>query len=397
MKWLLLALGSMFVQQSFVTIGKTLPAILAPAIFDDLLIDPSWLGVYVGIIAAVALTVQAGCGSFIVRYGSLRISQISLFLTGVGLALAVPAVIPLMVLSAAAIGASASSTPASSHLLGRYSPSNYAPLVFSIKQTAVPVGLLSAGLIGPALTELYGWKIALLTVAAACALFTIMLETLRTEFDSDRDINRQFHLSDLKGTIFLVLNTKSLRTLAFGCFAFVGLQTTFIAYFVIYLTELGYSLIEAGAVFSVATTVAIPGRIVWGWLSSRYIHPRAMLGLLALLMFVAVGLTSLFEPSWPRWQVTLVAICVSLTVFSWHGVTLAEAAKLAPPAMRGAVTGGVLSFGQCGGLVLPLLYSLILSVTDSYQMGFLVCSIPAILVGLGLSISARRQFWITQN
>ncbi|MEK9911044.1 MAG: hypothetical protein VW707_04385 [Candidatus Puniceispirillum sp.] len=84
MKWLLLALGSMFVQQSFVTIGKTLPAILAPAIFDDLLIDPSWLGVYVGIIAAVALTVQAGCGSFIVRYGSLRISQISLFLTGVG-------------------------------------------------------------------------------------------------------------------------------------------------------------------------------------------------------------------------------------------------------------------------------------------------------------------------
>ena len=397
MKWLLLALGSMFVQQSFVTIGKTLPAILAPAIFDDLLIDPSWLGVYVGIIAAVALTVQAGCGSFIVRYGSLRISQISLFLTGVGLALAVPAVIPLMVLSAAAIGASASSTPASSHLLGRYSPSNYAPLVFSIKQTAVPVGLLSAGLIGPALNELYGWKIALLTVAAACALFTIMLETLRTEFDSDRDINRQFHLSDLKGTIFLVLNTKPLRTLAFGCFAFVGLQTTFIAYFVIYLTELGYSLIEAGAVFSVATAVAIPGRIVWGWLSSRYIHPRAMLGLLALLMFVAVGLTSLFEPSWPRWQVTLVAICVSLTVFSWHGVTLAEAAKLAPPAMRGAVTGGVLSFGQCGGLVLPLLYSLILSVTDSYQMGFLVCSIPAILVGLGLSISARRQFWITQN
>jgi len=252
-------------------------------------------------------------------------------------------------------------------------------------------------LIGPALTELYGWKIALLTVAAACALFTIMLETLRTEFDSDRDINRQFHLSDLKGTIFLVLNTKPLRTLAFGCFAFVGLQTTFIAYFVIYLTELGYSLIEAGAVFSVATAVAIPGRIVWGWLSSRYIHPRAMLGLLALLMFVAVGLTSLFEPSWPRWQVTLVAICVSLTVFSWHGVTLAEAAKLAPPAMRGAVTGGVLSFGQCGGLVLPLLYSLILSVTDSYQMGFLVCSIPAILVGLGLSISARRQFWITQN
>ena len=82
MKWLLLALVSMFLQQSFVTVGKALPAILAPAVFNDLRIDPSWLGVYVGIIAAVALTVQAGCGSFIVRFGSLRVSQISLFLTG---------------------------------------------------------------------------------------------------------------------------------------------------------------------------------------------------------------------------------------------------------------------------------------------------------------------------
>ncbi|MEK9911043.1 MAG: hypothetical protein VW707_04380 [Candidatus Puniceispirillum sp.] len=52
-------------------------------------------------------------------------------------------------------------------------------------------------MIGPALTELYGWKIALLTVAAACALFTIMLETLRTEFDSDRDSNTQSRFAPL--------------------------------------------------------------------------------------------------------------------------------------------------------------------------------------------------------
>ena len=112
-----LALCAMFFQQSFVTIGKVLPAILAPAIFDDLLINPSWLGVYVGIIAFVALTVQVGCGSFIIRYGSLRISQISLLSTGIGLALATPGFTSLMILSAVAIGASASSTPASSHLL----------------------------------------------------------------------------------------------------------------------------------------------------------------------------------------------------------------------------------------------------------------------------------------
>ena len=69
MKWLLAALLSMFLQQSFVTVGKVLPAILAPAILNDLLIEPSWLGVYFGIISIVALVVQVGCGSFIIKFG----------------------------------------------------------------------------------------------------------------------------------------------------------------------------------------------------------------------------------------------------------------------------------------------------------------------------------------
>ena len=392
MKWLLLALCSMFLQQSFVTIGKVLPAILAPAIFDDLLINPSWLGVYVGIIAITALTVQAGCGSFIIRYGSLRISQISLLSTGIGLALAAPGLTSLMILSAVAIGASASSTPASSHLLGRYSPAQYAPLVFSVKQTAVPLGLLSAGFLGPFLTEVYDWKVALLVVAGACVVFTLTLEAFRARFDNDRDESKKIHLSDFRGTLTLVLSQKSLRSLAFGCFAFVGLQTTFVAFFVIYLTAIGYSLIEAGAIFSVATAVAIPGRIFWGWLSSWFVQPRAMLGILALLMFVSVGLTSLFDASWSTWQVLLVAVLVSASVFSWHGVTLAEAARLAPSSMRGTVTGGVLSFGQFGGLVLPLLYSLILSLTGSYQLGFLFCSMPALIVGVVLSMNNHNRF-----
>ena len=397
MKWLFVALCAMFFQQSFVTIGKVLPAILAPAIFDDLLINPSWLGVYVGIIAIVALIVQVGCGSFIIRYGSLRISQISLLSTGIGLTLAAPGFASLMILSAVAIGASASSTPASSHLLGRYSPAQYAPLVFSIKQTAVPLGLLSAGLLGPFLTETYDWKVALLTVAGACVVFTLTLETLRAKFDEDRNERKKIQLSDFRGTVTLVLSKKPLRSLALGCFAFVGLQTTFVAFFVIHLTDIGYGLVEAGAVFSIATAVAIPGRIFWGWLSSWLVQPRAMLGILALLMFVAAGLTSRFDASWSTWQVLLVAVLVSTSVFSWHGVTLAEAARLAPSSMRGTVTGGVLSFGQFGGLVLPLFFSLILSLTGSYQLGFLSCSLPALIVGLVLSIDNRKGFWLRKN
>ena len=390
MKILSIALGFMFIQQSFVTIGKVLPAVIAPPILLELKIDPSWLGVYVGIIAAVSLAVQAGCGSVIVKYGALRISQVTLLVTGLGLVLAMPGLIVLMVLSAIAIGISASSTPASSHLLGKYAPAKYAPLIFSIKQTAVPVGLLTAGLVGPILTDLYGWRSALMSVVGVCVLFAIVLELMRDEFDNDRDSTRKFQLSDFKGTIGLVLRQGELRNLALGCFAFVGLQTTFIAYFVIYLTELGFSLIEAGTVFSLATAVAIPGRILWGWISSSFINPRVMLGFLAIFMFITVSLTGMFSANWASWIIVVVSISVSATVFSWHGVTLAEAARLAPSSMRGAVTGGVLSFGQFGGLILPLIYSLCLSITGSYQLGFFVCAVPALAVGVLLLQSTLK-------
>ncbi|MDC1383343.1 MFS transporter [Candidatus Puniceispirillum sp.] len=391
MQWLLLALGSMFVQQSFVTFGKVLPAVLAPVIFSELRFDPSWLGVYVGIMAAASLIAQAGCGNLIVRYGALRISQVALLLTGLGLGFATLGQIPLLILSAIAIGAAAASTPASSHLLGRYSPIKQAPLVFSIKQTAVPVGLLIAGFLGPLFTELYGWRNTLLIIAGSCVLLAITLEFLREKFDGDRDKNRNLHLSDFKGTILLVLRASELRSLAFGCFAFVGLQTTFVAYFIIYLTETGYSLMEAGRIFSSAFLVAIPGRILWGWLSSNFINPKLILGFLALGMFVTVSLTSLFDSTWNDWQITLIAAGVTATVFSWHGIVLAEAVRLFPASMKGAVTGGVLSFGQCGGLVLPLIYSVLLSFTGSYKLGFLICALPALFVGLLLLSSVRRN------
>ena len=98
-------------------------------------------------------------------------------------------------------GGAAVSTPASSHLLGRYSPPRYAPLVFSIKQTAVPAGLLLAGLLGPLLTGWSGWRAAFQFAAAACLAFAFALEPLRGEFDSDRVPERSFRFSDFWNTL----------------------------------------------------------------------------------------------------------------------------------------------------------------------------------------------------
>ncbi|MEX2615646.1 MAG: MFS transporter [Alphaproteobacteria bacterium] len=390
MKWLLLALGSMFLQQTFIALGKVLPAVVAPAIFDDLKIDPAWLGIYFAISAAAALVVQTGCGSFILRYGSLRISQFALITLAVGMAIATPGYLILFALSAIIGGGFALSTPASSHLLGRYSPPRYAPLVFSIKQTAVPAGLLIAGLIGPYLTDHFGWKGALLVIAAACVVFAIMLEPLHKEFDSDKDMTRKFRFSDFKSTIMLAIGLPEMRSLSIACFIFNGLQQTVTTYFIVYLVYLGHTMAAAGIVFSVATAVAVPGRIFWGWLSSGYVSPRILMAILSIGMAATVAATCLFEASWTTLMLMGIASGVTATVFSWHGVMLAEAVRLAPKGAAAAVTGGMLSFGQLGALTMPLVYSLLLSVTGSYRIGFLVCAVPALVVGVMLFFPPRK-------
>jgi MFS family permease len=384
-KHLLLALGAMFLQQTFVALGRALPAVIAPTIILDLKLAPAWIGVYFGLTAFASLFAQLGCGSFIARYGAMRMSQIALVLMAVGTAMATLGAPWALILSAIIVGGGgAVSTPASSHLLARCSSAQYLPLVFSIKQTAVPAGLLLAGAFGPQLTEWQGWRATMLLSAAACMAYALLLQPLCKKFDTDRVPTRTFQVSDFRTTFNAVLATPGLRALSFACLAFNGLQAAVTAYFVVYLTTIGYTPVAAGFVFSVAVAVAVPGRILWGWLGSTHVTPRQMMIGLALGMAGSSALLALCDAGWPTLLVGLIACVLSATALSWHGILLAETARAAPEDMRGGVTGGVLSFGQIGALTLPLLYSGLLDVTGSYGIGFIVCGVPALLVGVQL-------------
>ena len=380
-----LALGAMFLQQTFIALGKSLPAVIAPAIISDLHFAPAWIGIYFGLTAVAALFAQLGCGSFIVRHGALRMSQIALLLLAAGIALLTLGNPPMLVLSAIVAGGGAAvSTPASSHLLSRCSSPQYLPLVFSIKQTAVPAGLLLAGMFAPQLTEWIGWRATMLICAAACAVFALMLQPVRRLFDTDRVPTRTFKLSDFRATLNSVLTVPRLRTLSFACLAFNGLQTVVTAYFVVYLTTIGYTPVAAGFVFSIAVAIAIPGRILWGWLGSGYFSPRVIMAALSLGMAASVVLLALCSAGWPVLLVGLIACLLSATALSWHGILLAETARASPEDMRGGVTGGVLSVGQVGALGLPIMYSGLLEATGSYGIGFVMCGVPALWVGIQL-------------
>jgi nitrate/nitrite transporter NarK len=111
---------------------------------------------------------------------------------------------------------------------------------------------------------------------------------------------------------------------------------------------------------------------------------------LAIGMAASVTLLAFTGPAWPTLVVGLIACVLSATALSWHGILLAETAQAAPEDMRGGVTGGVLSFGQVGALAMPLVFSGLLERTGSYGVGFVVCGVAPLLVGVQLFRQRKR-------
>jgi MFS family permease len=382
----------MLLQQTCATLGRAVIPLIAPAIVADLAINPALVGVFLSVSSAAGFLSTLVCGGFILRYGALRMTQIGMLSLGGGLALSATGWVGSFVPGGFASGlGQAVSTPSSSHLLGRFSPPRLAPLIFSLKQTGVPAGLMLAGVLAPALVEAYGWRAAILVCAAICAGTALALQPLRARFDTDRNPAQPLTPAAIRGNIASVLREPALRLLCFTMFSFVGLQSLFTGFFVLYLVRgLGNDLARAGLVFSIAVAVAVPARIGWGWVGSRLMRPDRLLALLGVAMSLAAALTASLQGEWPMWLLVLSASLFSATAVSWHGVLLAEVARLSPPGRIGATTGVVLSFGDAGSLVMPLLFSAALALADSYRVGFLIGALPALAVGLySLRASAR--------
>ncbi|MBT7760308.1 MAG: MFS transporter, partial [Rhodospirillaceae bacterium] len=228
---LTIATVSMLVQQAFAYVCQIVMPILADRLAEEFGISPAWLGFYLFLQNVMAILAAVGCGSFILRYGALRISQITLLLMGASLAVIASGQLWLYPLGAILLGAAAVSTPASSHILARVCPPRLAPVIFSVKQTGVPIGALVGGLLIPFLLGLVFYsatvgstiRLGPFGAAAVAALVVfavaIMLQPIRAHFDSDRDPRQKISFGDMRTTLAMVLRNPDLRDISFAAFA----------------------------------------------------------------------------------------------------------------------------------------------------------------------------------
>ena len=157
---------------------------------------------------------------------------------------------------------------------------------------------------------------------------------------------------------------------------------------------LGFSEIEAGKAFAISSFTAVGARILWGYIGSVYLSARIVLGFIGLFSGIASIFTGIYDEAWSYTQIISVAILYNVTALSWHGILLAEIARLTSRETVASITGGVLAFTSIAMMIYPAIYGILLAITDSYSTGFILLSIPAFIGGVIFLRSPIKSSWI---
>jgi MFS family permease len=323
----------------------------------------------------------------------LRLSQFCLVLSGLALVVAASghlvAIVPAVVFMGLGYGPP---TPASSHILARVAPKNRLNLVFSLKQTGVPLGNALAGALLPSLALAVGWQRAALAAGACNLVLALVIQPLRAQIDEPHAVGRAaLARGKMLEPLRFVFSVPELRKLALVSLAFSGMQVSLGTFLVTYLAEaIDLAVVTAGAVLSAAQAAGVGGRVLWGVVADRYGAPLLVLGVLGIAMTACALVTGAFTPDWPLAAIFAVSIAFGGTAVAWNGVFLAQVARLSPPGRAGEVTGGTSFLTYGGVMIAPAIFSAILAATGSYEMGFAAVAMMTVAGGISFLRAAAR-------
>ena len=364
--------------------GVSGTTLLAPAIAPALLAAMGLPLRYVGMFASVLFisgTISSVYAVTLVkRVGPIRTSQIALLMAAIGAAVLATlhpwALLPGAMFMGIGLG---QVTPASSDILARTAPANRYALVFSIKQTGVPLGGVLAGLLGPPTVVYFGPQWAALEFTAICLIAMVGVQTQRAELDALRKPDTPWPnlLMAFVAPVRLVMGQPALRVLCLGCVVFAMVQHAVASFLVTYLnSSLGWTLIAAGIGFSVAQVAGAVGRVAWSVVADRIGGGMPVMFALAVLM----ALFSIFMwgpgPGTPTWIVLFLVVLLGATGVGWNGVFLAQVAREVPHAQVALATAGSLVFTYGGVIVGPALFGAVAQATGDMGLTYALLAVP---------------------
>jgi sugar phosphate permease len=340
------------------------PAVMAPAIRDELGISLSQVGVLLASLWVGTIVTLLAWGLLADRVGERVV--LGTGLTACGL-LAVAAgradeFWTLVVLLFLASAAGASVNAASGRAVMQWFAPEERGLALGIRQTAIPLGAGIGAVALPSLEQAGGLEAAFSFLGALC-LAAALIAALVIREASVRD-------AELDGdAIPWTLRDRRLWTLSFASGLYLFGQIPLLSFAVLFLHDVhGMSEARAGAVLAVFQAGAVLTRIGAGRLSDRIadrLRPLRWIGLAS-----AVGLlTTALVADGDLALVVLVVVVAGAISMAWNGLSLTAAAELAGRARSGAAIGFQQTTLGIIGVLVPVLFAIVVE-TTSYQAGF---------------------------
>jgi MFS family permease len=365
---------------------------IAPKAAETLGVAPQWIGYQMSAVYLAAASVSSYAGVIVRRYGACSASLVAMGMCAAGVCGLASGDLVITGIASVVIGLSYGLTnPAASHLLLRYAPPGRRNLIFAIKQAGVPLGGIIAAALLPGLSLRIGWQNAVLLSSSLLIAIIVPLWRRRHRWDSDRDPAARLQDGGLKG-LAVIFGDPVLRSMALTGFCFAGFQVCLIAFAVTLLvTELSWSLVNAGLVVTAMQTAGVIGRLGWSLLADRIGRGlRILLGIGVLIATFGLA-TSAMTPGWPPVATIAVLMAFGGSVIGWNGLYMAEAARISGPAKVGIATGGIMMFNFMGVIIAPASFGLISKWLGSTAATFGWFSLLPLIGALALVPALRHE------
>jgi MFS family permease len=376
--WIVAIAVIVVLQTVSATLSRLIP-VVAPAFMAEF----GWAESVVGYLSAANVigalfVITAGIG-LIHRMGGVCALQVSLFVGAASLVLFAAPSISVALFASLLIGLSnGTANPAGSEVLMRYTPPAHRNVMFSIKQAGVPLGGVLAGLLVPWLTELAGWRTALVVSAIGAIALTGLTWPFRSRIDPPRNPAVAVRLVSFRLSHILEPMRSLSRAAGLWGVSWVGCllafpQAVWVTFSAIYLVAvLGLSLSVAGLVYAVMQAFSVIGRVIMGWVADRTGSGTMTLALASVASAVSTILFGLVTPAWPLWMLALLAAVAGLAVSGWNGVQIAEVARRSPPHLIAETAAGSVILVYASNMFAPVGFAAFVALTRRFDLAFMI-------------------------
>jgi len=357
-RWGILAL--IVAAQTMANVGPLGIPSIAPLIRHDLGLSMAQAGSFLSAYYIGAAIMSLPAGWMGDRWGVLAtmvIGQalISAGLFGVARSVSFSLLTLIMVVAGAGYGML---NPTTAKAAMAWFPRRQRATAVGFKQVGLPLGGAVGALIMPHLALSLGWRPAVMVPAALVAVVGALTWVLyRDPPDSEYTARGTAGGPNLA----TVLANRDLWLVALSTLVFAGMQTVWMSFLVLYLTDVLFlPLVEAGRYLVMAQMAGMAGRVIFGMLSDGYFQGRRRV----VLVIAGAGSTACSlamaetGPSTGAWLLGPLTVAFGFFGIGWNGVQHTLLAELVGPRGAGTAVGLGLTISSFGVSLCPPLFGL---------------------------------------